>query len=212
MGIPPECQSIQDEIARVEDNIQQALQQLEASAPSQRPTVVQQLKVLTTSLHNLQDALGDCIVTSQQVEGLFAGTATIMMMNHQGTANVACSTLLNSARTEFRLTSFPPMSYPLGDMTLTVTKTSGGSGSYAGGRIVLPIDLHIVIGFKLGLPPVSADLSMTFSTDPPAGSPVSPEPLGDVTFVGSGALQAAGPPFDGQNCNMTIVGKISAAA
>jgi hypothetical protein len=89
-------------------------------------------------------------------------------------------------------------------MTLTVTKTSGGSGSYANGHITLPLGLHFAVSSGIG-----ADLSLTLTTDPP-GSPVNPEPLGAVTLAGSGTLQ--GGILNGQNCNLTITVRIFPAA
>ena len=177
-----------------------------ATAPAERPTLFQQLKSLTASLHDLQDSLGSCIVNSHQVQGILGGTGTIVIRNQQGSGNVACSTLLDSARTTFTLRSFPTNSYNVAGMTLTVTKTSGGSGSYANGRIVLPLGLHFALSGGTG-----ADLSITLTTDPP-GSPVDPEPLGAVTLVGSGAFHGGGAILDGQNCKVTITGRIFPAA
>jgi hypothetical protein len=111
MGIPSECQSIQDQIALVEGKVQETLEQLVATAPAERPTLFQQLKSLTASLHDLQDSLGSCIVNSHQVQGILGGTGTIVIRNQQGSGNVACSTLLDSARTTFTLRSFPTNSY-----------------------------------------------------------------------------------------------------
>jgi hypothetical protein len=205
MAIPPECQSIQDQIALAEGKVQQALEQLEGTAPGDRAALFQQLKSLTANLHDLQDSLGNCIVNSGQVVGLFGGTATIVIRNQQGSGNIACSTLLDSTRTKFSLTSFPATSYAVAGMTVTVTKASGGSGSYANGRISLPLGLHFAASG------VGADLSLTLSTDPP-GSPVNPEPLGAVTLVGSGTFRGGGPILDGQNCTVTITGRIFPAA
>jgi hypothetical protein len=204
MAIPPECQSIQDQIALAQGKVQQTLEQLEGTAPADRATLFQQLKSLTLDLHNLQDSLGNCIVNSHQVVGLFGGTVTIVIRNQQGSSNIACSTLLDSGRTKFSLTSFPANSYPVAGMTLTVTKTSGGSGSYTNGHIVLPLGLHFAVSSGVG-----ADLSLNLTTDPP-GSPVNPEPLGAVTLVGSGTLQ--GGILNGQTCNLTITGRIFPAA
>jgi hypothetical protein len=206
MGIPPECQSIQDQIALAEGRVQQTLEQLEGTAPADRATLFVQLKSLTANLHELQDSLGQCIVNSHQVVGLFGGTATIVIRNQQGSGNVACSTLLDGTGTKFTLTSFPANSYNVAGMTVTVTKASGGSGSYASGRIVLPLGLHFATSSG-----IAADLNLTLTTDSP-GSPVTPGPLGAVTFVGSGTLRGGGPVLDGQNCNVTITGRIFPAA
>jgi hypothetical protein len=207
MAIPSECQTFQDQIVQAEGSVQQTLEQLEGTAPADRAALFQQLQSLTAHLRDLQDQLGNCIVNSNQVVGIFGGTATIVIQNQQGSGNIACSTLLNSARTTFSLTSFPANSYAVGaGMTVTVTKTSGGSGSYANGHISLPLGLHFALSTGLG-----ADLSLTLSTDAAGGSPVTPEPLGAVTFVGSGPLQGGGP-LNGQICKLTITGKIFPAA
>lgn len=206
MAIPPECQSIQDQITLAEGKVQQALEQLEGTAPADRAILFQQLKSLTANLHDLQDSLGNCIVNSNQVVGLFGGTATLVIRSQQASGNIACSTLLDSARTKFSLTSFPATSYAVAGMTVTVTKTTGGSGSYANGHISLPLGLHFASSSGVG-----ADLSLTLSTDPP-GSPVNPDPLGAVTLAGSGTFHGGGPILEGQNCNVTITGRIFPAA
>ena len=142
-------------------------------------------------------------MNSGQVEGLFKGASIIKIENDEGRSNISIPTLLNSARTDITLTSFPPIISTVGPFTVTVTKTSGGSGSYARGHIVLPLGLHFAVSGPLG----NSDLSTTLTTDPP-GSPVTPEPLGAVTLVGSGILQ--GGVVGGRKCDLTVTGTISA--
>jgi hypothetical protein len=141
----------------------------------------------------LQNSLADCIAnsTGQPLEALFSGTATIDIpsRNEHSSDDLQFRILLNGGRTVITLVSFPTITSivhtPLGDDTVTVTRTSGGTGAYASGHIVLPLGLHFAhsnIFFS------DSDLSITLTTDPP-GSPVTPEPFGAVTVVGSGIFQ-----------------------
>ena len=143
------------------------------------------------------------------------GSAVFFPLASQSSPQSQCQPA--GARTDFTITSFPAISYifhtPTGNWTLTVTKTSGGTGSYVNGRIVLPLGLHFAVSGLTGSPtgsPLDADLSATLTTDPP-GSPLTPEPLGTATLVGSGVLQG-GVVLNGQNCDVTIAGKVSPAA
>jgi hypothetical protein len=200
MSILPECQSIQDQIPSVSREIEQALQRLEAADPGERPQLLQEFRALTGRHHALQNSLADCIVSS--LVARFTGTTTIKIANQQGRSDIAFRILLNSARTVIMLTSFPTIVSTIGSFTVTVTQTSGGTGSYASGRIVLPLGLHFAASGPFG----NSDLSITLTTDPP-GSPVTPEPFGAVTVAGNGILQ--GGPLGGQRCDLTVAGTIS---
>jgi hypothetical protein len=110
--------------------------------------------------------------------------------------------LLNSARTVIALTSFPTITSTIAGQTVTVTRTSGGSGSYARGHISLPLGLHLAAGSPLG----NSDVNITLKTDPP-GSPVTPEPFGAVSLVGNGILQRGA--LGGRRCDLTVAGRTS---
>lgn len=200
MSILPECKSIQDQIPPVDREIEQTLQQLENADPGQRPALLQQFRTLTARLQTLQNSLADCIVSC--LVALFNGSAVIKIANQQGTSNISIRILLNSARTVIMLTSFPTITSTIGGNTVTITQTSGGTGTYASGHIVLPLGLHATVSGAAG----SSDLSITLKTDPP-GSPVTPEPFGAVTLFGSGILQ--GGLLSGQRCDITVTGTIS---
>ena len=77
---------------------------------------------------------------------------------------------------------------PLGSATTTVTRIGGGTGSYAAGAITVPITLRFATIVYAG--PVELEdhskFSLILSTDPPGGSPVTPEPFGKVNLAGSG--------------------------
>jgi hypothetical protein len=79
---------------------------------------------------------------------------------------------------------FPFTLTPFGSATTTVSLIGGGTGSYAAGAIALPITLRFATTY-LGIDD-NSDLSLTLSTDPPEGSPVTPEPFGKVNLAGSG--------------------------
>jgi hypothetical protein len=148
MIILPECQSIQDQIPPVDREIERALQQLADADPGERPRILQQFRALTERLHALQNSLADCIVSS--LVALFRGTAIVKIANQQGRSDISIRILLNSAKTVIMLTSFPTITFTAGSVTVTVTQTSGGSGSYASGRIVLPLGLHFAVSGSLG--------------------------------------------------------------
>jgi hypothetical protein len=203
MSIMPECQSIQDQITPVNRDIERTLQQLETADPGQRPTILQQFRGLTERLHALQNSLADCVASS--LIALFNGTLTLKIAGQQGRSDISMRILLNNARTVIALTSFPTITSTIGGQTVTVTLTSGGSGTYTSGRISLPLGLHLAASGSLG----NSDLSLTLKTDPP-GSPVTPEPFGAVILAGSGILQ--GGSLGGQICELTVAGRISQIA
>jgi hypothetical protein len=182
MSILPECQSIQDQIPPVSREIERVLQQIEAAGPNERPQLVQQFRGLTERQRGLQNSLADCIANS--IVARFNGTFTIKVAGQQASSPIALRVLLNSAKTVIMLSSFPPMSSTIGSVTVTVTQKSGGSGSYSGGRIVLPLGLHFEASGSLG----NSDLILALTTDQP-GSPVTPEPFGAVTVVGNGIVR-----------------------
>jgi hypothetical protein len=202
MSIPPECQGTQDQLTLVDREVKQALKELEAADPNESGNLLQQLKALTAKLHDLQNSLADCIVDSHQLKTQFKGTATIKIANEQpGSSLISLLILLNGTRTVITLTSFPPII----SNEVTVTKTSGGSGSYARGHIAMPLGLHFAVSKSI----LDSNLSVTLTTDPP-GSPVTPEPFGAVTLVGSGILE--GGLLGGRRCDLTISGTISQQA
>lgn len=82
---------------------------------------------------------------------------------------------------------FPPFPTPIGDNTMTITKASGGVGSYNAGQIVVPVVLRIDHSVTLGDIELDSTLNLVLSTNPP-GSPITPAPNGAVRLFGSGVF------------------------
>ena len=118
--------------------------------------------------------------------------------------------VLNGARTEIAITSFFAIKVgfdtPLGFNVATLTRTSGGTGSYSAGAIVLPLGLHLDNSIDVPFFEEDSDLSVELTTSPP-GSPVTPEPFGHVRLVGSGTFQ--GGYLGGSTADLTVDGTLS---
>jgi hypothetical protein len=209
MSVAPECQRILRDITAAAHDVEQVQQRLEAAAPGETISLLKQYRAATRKLHDLQDSLANCLADSYQLEASLTGTATVTVERLRGSSNISFPILLNKARTVITLASFPPMNLtsrtPVGDVTVTLTQTSGGSGTYANGNIVLPLGLHLS-GSGAGRR-VNSDINMTLTTDPP-GSPVSPTTFGPVTLVGSGIFQG-GALIDGKRGDLTVAGTVS---
>src|SRR6185437_7743132 len=119
--------------------------------------------------------------------------------------------VISGDRTVITIAFFPTIQTSFdtdfGTNTTTITRTGGGTGSYAAGRIVMPITLHFDHSIDIPLFEEDSDLSLELSTDPP-GSPVTPEPFGNVTLVGSG--QFIGGILGGSTGTLKVSGKFSA--
>ena len=147
MSVAPECQRILRDITAAANDVEQVQQRLEAAAPGETIGLLKQYRAATRKLHDLQDSLANCLADSYQLEASLRGTATVTVDRLRGSSNISFPILLNKARTVITLASFPPMNFtsrtPVGDVTVTLTQTSGGSGTYANGNIVLPLGLHL---------------------------------------------------------------------
>jgi hypothetical protein len=222
MPVPAECQSIQDEIDGLQQERELLQEQLQEAPPSQKPALIRLIRALNVQILAAQNRLADCIADSgppppppPPLEGRFDGTATITTTFGQApgpfTQPVRFGVMLNGARTVIAITSFPTIQTTfdtsLGRNTTTITRTSGGSGSYAAGNIVMPLGLRFDHSINLPFFEEDSDLNVVLTTNPP-GSPVSPEPFGSVTLVGSGTFN--GGILGGSTGNLTISGRISA--
>ena len=201
MSISTECQRILHQITTIEHEVKQALQKLEAANPGETINLLQQYRAVTKKLHAHQDSLADCVADSYQLKVSLRGTITIRGEG-QDSSDILYLFLLNKARTVITLASFPPISLTISGLNYTITETSGGSGTYANGKIVLPLGLHLSSNFQLN----DADLSLTLTTDPP-GSPVNPTTFGPVTLVGSGIFH--GGMLNGKTGVLTVAGTMS---
>lgn len=216
MSAPTRCQSIQDEIDRLQRDRDLVQELIREAPPNQRPALMERLRALDAQIRAAQDRLADCLGASQPpqtpIEGQFAGTATLTTTFPQARGPFARPVqfriMINAARTTITLTTFPPIQVtfntPLGRNTTTITRSSGGSGSYAAGRIRMPLGLRFDQSHILAR---GSDLNVMLSTDPP-GSPLSPQPFGNLTLVGSGTFQ--GGTLGGQTGTLNIRGTLSA--
>src|SRR5262249_49086881 len=98
--------------------------------------------------------------------------------------------------------TFPELAFgfdtPVGPGTTIVSLIGGGAGNYDAGKISVPLTLHFAstVHTDAGADITdSSDLSIELSTDPPGGSPVTPDlnpspplvlPFGNVKLFGSG--------------------------
>jgi hypothetical protein len=209
MSVPPECAQILHEVTAAAYDVEQAQQRLEAAAPGETVGLLQQYRAVTRKLYELQDSLANCLADSYQLEASLTGTASVTVEGLRGSSNISFPILLNKARTAITLASFPPMNFtsrtPVGDVTVVLTQTSGGVGTYADGHIVLPLGLHL--SGNGGGQRVNSDISVTLTTDPP-GSPVNPTTFGPVTLVGGGVFYG-GVLIDGKRGDLTVAGTIS---
>lgn len=217
MPIPAECQSIQDEIDGVRGERALLQDELQHAGPAEKPGLIQRIKALNVQLADLQKQLEDCIASHPPeppplppIEATFAGHTELKTSFQPAPgpyyADVTLELVISGDRRVITITDFPPIEYPydtpLGRNTTTITRTGGGTGRYDAGKIVMPITLHFQ--HSLGDP---SDLSLDLSTDPPEGSPVMPEPFGDVTLVGSGRF--VGGTLGGSDGHLKVWGPIS---
>jgi hypothetical protein len=220
--VPAQCQSIQDEIDGLQQERESLQEELQDAPPSQKPGLIRLIRALNAQIRIAQDRLAECVgdpgPTPQPqppVEGRFVGTATVTTTYSQAKGPffqpVAFGVLLNGARTVIAMTSFPTIQVtfdtPFGLNTTTVTRTSGGSGGYNAGNIVVPLGLRFDHSIDFPFFEEDSDLNVVLATSPP-GSPLNPEPFGQVTLVGSGTF--AGGILGGETGTLTVSGTISA--
>lgn len=141
----------------------------------------------------------------------FNGTATMTTTNDNArgpfTSDLRLSLSFEDCRATLRITEFPPISVtfptPIGDNTTTVTMPSGGTGTFATGRIDIPVSLRFGNTIAAGGTSVA---DMTLSTGSSGGSPLRD---GSVTLVGSGRFR--GGFLNGSTCNLIVSGTITPA-
>lgn len=220
MPIPAACQSIEDEIDEVRQDRDQLNDELGHASGGEERALLRLIKRLDLRLVGLQKQLADCIASQPPelppIEAIFTGiselTTTFTSAPGPYFNDVRFKLLINGDRTVITITSFPAITAlfdtPLGSNQTTVTRTGGGTGSYAAGAIVVPITLHFDHSIDLPLYEEDSDLSFELSTDPP-GSPVTPEPFGNVTIAGSGRF--IGGILGGSTGTLTVRGTIARA-
>lgn len=224
MHVPPECEGIEDQIADLQRDRDLAQDLLQEAPPAQRAGLLARIRALNAQVMAAQNRLADCVADNgpppapplPPVEGVFDGTATITTTFGQARGPFAQAVrfgvMLNSGRTVIAMTSFPivqtTFDTPLGRNTTTVRRIDGGSGSYAAGRMMVPLGLRFDHSINLPFLEEDSDLRVVLTTDPP-GAPVTPEPFGSVTLVGGGRFD--GGILGGDTGTLTLAGAISAA-
>jgi hypothetical protein len=150
----------------------------------------------------------------QPLEARFTGTATLTTTFGQAPGpfveDLAFNVVFDSSRTMLSIVSFPLIverfETPLGENTTTITRRSGGSGSYSAGNIVLPLGLRFDHSVDLPFFQEDSDLDIVLTTAPP-GSPLTPEPFGNVTLAGSATFSRG--VLGGDTGTLVIAGTIS---
>ena len=151
--------------------------------------------------------------TQAAFEATLTGNATITTTYAQApgpyTESIQIGLTFNDSRTAVHVTSFPliktePFATPFGTNVTTITKTDGGSGTYAAGAMSMPLTLRFDHSIDLPFLQEDSTLDLALSTDPP-GAPV--DAAGTVKLVGSGNFQ--GGILGGSTGTLTIEGSIS---
>lgn len=224
MSIPAPCRVFRDEIDELRQERDGLQDELQRAAPGEKPALVRLIRALNLQIAGRQNELTDCIATTPQdppppppIEAILTGTATLSTTDTRApgpyTSPVRLGLIINGNRTIIAITSFPtistpPFDTPIGLNSTRVTHTGGGTGSYAGGAIVMPITLHLDHSIDIPIFEEDSDISLVLSTQSP-GSPVTPEPFGSVTLVGSGTF--SGGILAGSTGMLRVSGNIAAA-
>ena len=220
--MPVECQTIQDEVDELDRERELVQDELQEAPPADRRGLMARLRSLETRLAGARDRLADCLAgpalpPHAPLEARFTGTATLTTTDGRASGpyveQVRFNVLLDGSRTTIAIVSFPLISVSFdtgtvfGRNTTTITRRTGGTGSYNAGNIVLPLGLRFDHSLNVPFVEEDSDFDVVLSTAPP-GSPVTPEPYGAVTLAGSGPF--SGGILDGSTGTLTIAGSISA--
>lgn len=204
MSLPVECQGIQDEIESLQRELQSLQQELVDAAPGDKPVIIRQIRAVSSQIAKLSRQLESCTAephpipnpTPPPLEAVFTGVATVTTTYGPAPGPFVEPTrftvTLNGERTVIALTSFPsistqPFDTPFGLNVTTVRRTDGGIGSYANGRIAMPLTLRFDQSIDLPFYEEDSILTLRLTTEPP-GSPVNPGPFGRVALAGSGTF------------------------
>jgi len=219
MSVPQACQSIQDEIDGVLADLKDLQEALKEAPNVEKPKIRAQIRDDNKQLVTLRNQLAACIASQPNppppIEAFFIGSSELTTTNADapGPYDNDLAFKLNISGDPARITieNFPTLGAvfdtPVGPGTTAITLIGGGTGSYDAGKISMPMTLHFVSTIELPVGTITdtSDLSLVLSTDPP-GSPVTPEPFGNVTLFGSGKF--VGGHFNGDTGTLTVTGKI----
>jgi hypothetical protein len=221
MSVPQACQSIQDEIDGVLADLKDLQVELKEAPAAEKRKIRAQIRDDNKQLVTLRNQLAECIASQPNppppIEAFFIGSSELTTTNEnaQGPFDEDLAFKLNIGGDPAQITieTFPGLGMnfdtPLGSATTWVTLIGGGTGTYDAGKISVPLTLHFAttVQTDAGVDVHdSSDLSLELSTDPPGGSPVTPEPFGNVTLFGSGKF--IGGFLDGSTGTLTVKGKI----
>jgi len=203
-SVPQACQSIQDEIDKVQADLNNLQAQLQHATGEEKKAIQADIREDNKQLVTLSNQLTECIASQPNVppptEAYFIGSSEFTTTNENAQGpfpdDLVFRVNIGGDPVRINIETFPALGAlfetPLGTGMTTVTLIGGGTGSYDAGKISLPITLHFANTIDTGVRDItdSSDLSMVLSTDPPKGSPVTPAPgpFGNVTVFGSGQL------------------------
>jgi hypothetical protein len=220
MSVPQACQSIQDEIDGVLADLKDLQEALKEAPNVEKPKIRAQIRDDNKQLVTLRNQLAACIASQPNppppIEAFFIGFSELTTTNADapGPYDDDLAFKLNIGGDPARITieTFPELGFafdtPVGPATTGVTLIGGGTGSYDVGKISLPLTLHFATTIELPVGHITdtSDLSIELSTDPPGGSPVTPQPFGNVKLFGSGKF--VGGHLDNSTATLTVTGNI----
>lgn len=216
MPVPAECQSIADHIAELEGDRRMWQEELQQAAPGQKAGLARQIKSLTKQLAVAHNQLTDCLAAlpplpppPPPLASTLSAELTLTTSHPAApgpfAVQASISVIFDGPRTFIALTSFPAFAATFatafGPNTTTITRKSGGTGSYSAGEIRTPVTLHFDQSIDLWLYEEDSDLPVILTTTNP-GSPVDGN--GAVTLVGSGTF--IGGFLAGSTGTVTIIG------
>jgi PASTA domain len=215
-----ECETIQDEVDGLERQLEAAEDELNEVPPVERGPFLQRIGSINRRLSAARNRLAGCLAAANPppgppIEARFVGTATLTTTFDQASGpyveNVAFNVVLDGARTMITLVSFPIITETfeidgLGENTTTITRRGGGTGSYNAGSIVLPLALRFDHSIDIPFFQEDSDFNVVLTTAPP-GSPLTPEPYGNVTLAGSAVF--SGGVLAGDTGTLVVTGTIS---
>jgi hypothetical protein len=181
MVLAPECQAIANQIAALEGEKRELQGELQTAAPGEKPGIAGQIRSLIMQIAAANVRLTDCIVRHSgppprpPLDTVLTGTATLTTTFASATgpfsSAVTIGVTFNGPRTFVALTTFPPITAtfqtPLGMNTCTISRQSGGSGTYAAGSMVVPVGLHFDQSIDLPFYDEDSDLQLILTTTSP---------------------------------------------
>jgi hypothetical protein len=222
--LPPECQRIANDIARIQGLRERATTRLRRASPSAKPALIAEIREFNAQLDRLRANLRDCrhrYGLPDPLEATFVGTSTLRTNNSDAPGpfvqSISVSLFFNEDRTSVSITDLRPISVsfdtPIGRVTTTVSRTGGSAGTFnrATGVITIPLTLHFHHDTVF-----AGDSDITFNlTTGSAGSPKSPfrqtgsalDKRGDVTVVGVARFRDGY--LGGNQCSIVVNGRIT---